>query len=172
MKIRNVHSRRWVAPVESLGALLDTLAGPGDSLWPRDRWPPMRLSGPLGVGAQGGHGPVRYRVAEYVPGRKVLFEFDPERGLLRGFAGFHYFEVSEEGGQAVLRHVLEARCGIAGAARWLLLIRPLHDALIEDALDRVEIALTGQVARLAQWSRWVLAMRWLARRRTRRSPEE
>ncbi|UNO43730.1 DUF2867 domain-containing protein [Streptomyces sp. MST-110588] len=35
----------------------------------------MRFDRPLGVGAYGGHGPVRYRVSAYDPGRRIRFDF-------------------------------------------------------------------------------------------------
>jgi hypothetical protein len=168
MNIRNVHERRVPGPIECVGAILDTLSSREDRLWPADRWPPMRLDGPLGVGAKGGHGPVRYGVVAYVPGRRVEFQFDSARGLMRGFEGIHRFEVSQEDGQVVIRHILEAQSGPAGAIRWFLMIGPLHDALIEDAFDRVELALTGTVARPARWGARVRLLRWLARRAARK----
>ncbi len=64
MRIRNVHTRALDATAAEVGALLDGLAGPDDRLWPNGRWPAMRLDGPLEPGSRGGHGPVRYAVAE------------------------------------------------------------------------------------------------------------
>jgi hypothetical protein len=152
-------------PVGAAGALLDTLSGPNDQLWPIDRWPPMRLDRPLGVGARGGHGPVCYEVAEYEPGCRVVFRFDSGRGLLQGFDGSHRFELDTRDGRVVIRHVLEARCGLAGALRWWLMVGPLHDALLEDALDRAESALGGHVFAPARWGLRVRLLRWLARRK-------
>jgi hypothetical protein len=45
--IRNVHERTLVATPEEVGALIDSLASPGDRLWPAARWPAMRLDAPL-----------------------------------------------------------------------------------------------------------------------------
>jgi len=52
---------------------------------------------------------------------------------------------------------------------WSLMIRPLHDALREDALDKVEGAFHDVVPPSA-WSRQVVFLRWLVRkyRRNRR----
>jgi hypothetical protein len=155
MRVRNVH-RRTIGSPEQLGALLDGLAGDTDQLWPGDRWPRLRLDGPLGVGARGGHGPVRYRVELYEPSRRVRFRFERPRG----FNGVHEFCVVAGGVQsAQLVHVLEAR--MVGAARlwWPLVFRPLHDALIEDALDNAERQVTGQLQRPARWSPYVRALR-------------
>jgi hypothetical protein len=69
----------------------------------------MRLDRPLAVGARGGHATVRYHVVEYVPGRRVVFEFLQE-GLSRGLLGQQSFEVVPVDGGSVLRHAIDARC--------------------------------------------------------------
>ena len=83
--ITNVHQRTLPVPVDEAGFLIDDLAGPDDRLWPYDRWPAIRFDHPLQVGAKGGHGPFRYKVGAYAPGRRVQFVFgEPERrGLPR-----------------------------------------------------------------------------------------
>lgn len=127
MKVTNVHER--VLSFDP-GPLLDRLAAPADPLWPGFRWPPLRLDRGLEVGARGGHGPIRYHVDGYRPGKQVRFRFDRPHGL----DGVHRFEA----GPGRLRHVLEA--DVRGSMIWLwpLVVRPLHDALIEDAFDRAE----------------------------------
>lgn len=47
---------------------------------------------------------------------------------------------------------------------WPLAFRPLHDAVLEDALDRAGLATTGRVARPARWSPYVRFLRALAAR--------
>src|SRR5919198_1110330 len=76
--MRNTHHRAIDAA--NLGELLDRLAGPDDPLWPSHAWPPLRLDAGLAPGSRGGHGPIRYTVAEYEPGRRVRFRFDRETG--------------------------------------------------------------------------------------------
>ena len=76
MQILNVHERSMDGPRTIASELLDGLSGPNDRLWPNDRWPPMKLDATLHVGSAGGHGPVHYRVSEYIPGTKVAFSFD------------------------------------------------------------------------------------------------
>ena len=66
--IRNVHERVINAPIEPLGALLDGLGQKDDRLWPSQGWTPMVLDRPLALGADGGHGAIRYYVSEYEPG--------------------------------------------------------------------------------------------------------
>jgi hypothetical protein len=164
MQILNVHERILPATVDQVGALLDGLAGPQDRLWPVDRWPglPMRFDRPLGVGASGGHGPVRYRVEEYVPGRRVVFRFSERMGL----DGTHRLEVDDSEGVVELRHVLAGRPRRTRTLlTWLLITRPIHDAVLEDLLDRAELAVSGEVLRPARWS-W--RVRLLRRRFARR----
>jgi hypothetical protein len=47
MRVNDLHERRIDAPAVAVGARLDELASRDDRLWPRDRWPPMRLDRPL-----------------------------------------------------------------------------------------------------------------------------
>jgi hypothetical protein len=164
MKIRNIHERTLPGSIEDVAELLDSLSTSNDRLWPHDRWPPMRMDAPLRVGVVGGHGPVRYRVSEYDPGRKIVFSFD-KSGLTAGFDGQHYFEVVPIGGQVTLRHVLEARCGLGTWLHWTAVIRPLHDALLEDALDRAERALNPSSSASTPWSLWVRLLRIALRAR-------
>jgi len=162
-RVRNAHERRWPVPSEAVAALLDTLgAGERDLVWPSRHWAPLRLDRPLAVGARGGHGAVRYRVAEYEPGGgRVVFAFEPE-GALSGFNGWHMFEAAPDRDGSVLRHLVVARADLRTALRWCLLVKPIHDAAIEDALDEVERHLMGTIRQPAQWSSYVC---WLRRRR-------
>jgi len=163
--MRNVHERALPVPAARLGTLLDRLAGPDDALWPAPAWPPLRLDRPLGVGASGGHGPVRYRVSEYEPGRRIRFTFNPAIGL----AGYHEFRVVPDGAERCrLVHVLEGRLHGSTLLSWPLAVRWLHDGLIEDAFDNAELAVTGTVARPARRSAW---QRFLRARLTARPRE-
>lgn len=160
LHVRNVHERVLEAPASRVGELLDGLSSPEDALWPRQDWPAMRFDRPLGVGAVGGHGPIRYTVEAYAPGNRVELRFTAPRG----FDGTHTFDVETLAAERTrLRHTIEMRT--AGPARWSwpLLYRPLHDALLEDALDRAERA-TGGVPRPRTWSPWVRTLRWLLAR--------
>jgi len=87
--VGNLHERYLPAPPAVVGALLDGLASPADALWPTVWWTAMRLDRPLGVGAHGGHGPIRYRVEHHDPGRHVRFRFEAPAG----FDGFHEYAV-------------------------------------------------------------------------------
>ncbi|MCB2223555.1 MAG: SRPBCC family protein [Actinobacteria bacterium] len=163
MRIANVHRRRLDAPAGDVAALLSTLASDDDRLWPHRTWPPMRFDRPLGPGADGGHGPIRYVVESVEPGRSVTFRFTGPPGL----AGTHAFEVATDGDATALTHTIDGRASARFALPWLLVYRPLHDALVEDALDRAERETCGEVASPARWSWWVRMLRRLAGRRRR-----
>lgn len=157
--MRNVHTRTIDAPAKVLGALLDRLAGPDDPLWPSPAWPPVRFDRPLAVGADGGHarGRIRYAVTGYEPGRRVRFTFGSS-GLVRGH---HEFTIEPQGAtRCVLRHVLDVEPkGPRAALALSLVVRWLHDAVLEDLLDNAERAATGTLARPARWSPWVRVLR-------------
>lgn len=151
--IANVHER-ILPPDADPGSLLDRLATPADPLWPVADWPAMRFDRPLGVGGRGGHGPVRYEVDGYLPGRWVRFRFTAPRG----FDGFHEYRVLDgPAGAPVLRHTLVMRTTGPARLSWPLAYRPLHDALIEDSMARA----TGEDP--PRWSRRVRVLRSLAR---------
>ncbi|MFI0713736.1 SRPBCC family protein [Streptomyces inhibens] len=160
MGVYNVHERVLPVPGAEAGLLIDGLSGDADRLWPRPDWPPMLFDGPLAPGASGGHGPVRYTVAAYVPGQWVRFTF---RGP-RGFHGFHEYTVHPLGpDRTLLRHTLAMHARGPARLSWPLAFRHLHDAALEDSLDRAEHACTGTVARPARWSRYVRLLRRLTR---------
>jgi hypothetical protein len=163
----NVHERLVPAPLAEVGPLLDRLGGPDDVLWPSPAWVPMVLDGPVAVGVAGGHGPIRYRVTAYEPGRRVDFVFDPRTGL----RGTHTFTAEAAGPDAtLLRHVLAGRLGGVARLTWPLAIRWLHDAVLEDLFDNAVCAVGARPARPARWSPWVRLVRRLDVTRARAVP--
>lgn len=157
MRVLNVHERGYPVSVERLGELLDSLASEKDGLWPRHSWVAMEFDRPLGVGADGGHGPIRYSVEEYRPGESVRFRFCGPKG----FDGVHFFEVVESGEErSKLRHTIEMETRGLAVVLWPLMIRPLHDALIEDAFATAEASL-GLAPQMTPWSLRVRFLRWV-----------
>jgi hypothetical protein len=145
IKIRNVHERTIAAPAARVGALLDTLASVDDKFWPHENWPPVKFDLPLQVGATGGHGTGTYTVSSYVPGQHLRFEFSGGR------QGYHEFTLQKiDDMTCLLRHAMEAQLKFKSAWRWYFLIRPLHDALIEDLFDKV----ASQVANIEHPRVW------------------
>jgi hypothetical protein len=156
MSILNIHERQVFCSIEQAEALLAGLASPADRLWPWDRWPAMRFDRGLQVGAVGGHGMIRYRVAE-VTDTRVVFEFSPSMGL----NGTHCFELVDNGsvpGSVTFRHTIDASATGSMRVIWPLAVRPLHDALVEDALDGAEAAVDGRRVRRQPFSLRVRAL--------------
>ncbi len=154
--VHNVHERSIVAPVDDVGQLIDSLSSKNDRLWPLDHWPAIRLNGPLRPGAAGGHGPVRYVVTRYEPGRRVDFRFTRPTG----FNGQHSFTVtSHTKDSTLLRHELTMSPTGMAMVTWPLFFRPLHDALIEESLDRAEQECTASLSPRHRRSSWVKLLR-------------
>ncbi|MFI6154324.1 SRPBCC family protein [Kitasatospora sp. NPDC051170] len=160
MAVLNIHERRIPGPPDQVGALIDGLSGEDDQLWPGRDWPRLRLDAGLAVGSSGGHGPIGYTVSGYAPGNWIRFEFTAPRG----FNGFHEFSVhpADDGG-AVLRHTLAMTTRGAARLTWPLAFRRLHDALLEDSLDRAERVCGSEPRTPANWSRYVRLLRLLRR---------
>jgi hypothetical protein len=155
LHVVNIHQRSIPRPAAEVGRLLDTLASERDQLWPRGLWPAMRFDRPLSVGADGGHGPVRYAVVDYEPGQRIRFKFSGPRG----FNGWHELQLQPEGDGALLRHVIQIDAEGPALLTWPLAIRWLHDACLEDAFATAEVSL-GLALTVVPWSPWVKFLRW------------
>ncbi|MBU3060479.1 SRPBCC family protein [Nocardia sp. NEAU-G5] len=155
--IWNIHQRELPVPAQEVGALLDTVAEPGNPLWPADHWPALVLDRPLQVGADGGHGTNRYTCTAYEPGRAVEFTFGPSMP----FTGTHTFEIIDRGERGcVVRHLVVARASeIRGWILWTFAIRWLHDAVLEELLDRAATTVGHPPTEPARWSPWVRMLR-------------
>ena len=140
----NTHARIVTGPFEQVAGLLAGLGADGDLLWPGDRWPPMVLDRGTEPGSAGGHDRVRYSVeaAELSgPARWVTFRFAPHLGLV----GTHRFDAEDLGdGRVELRRVIDAQPIRSMRIAWPLVVRWMHDAVIEDAFDGAEAALAGE----------------------------
>jgi hypothetical protein len=120
--IKNVHERRL--PVDA-GPFVDRIL----ELWPAG-WPPMEFDRPLEVGADGGHGSIRYTCTAYERGRRIEFAF-------KHLNGTHALEADGN----TLRHTLVTHpASPLPWARWTFVIRWLHDACLEELLDNAETA--------------------------------
>lgn len=65
MEVLNDQERVLESDLDQLVALLDSLSNREDRLWTKHIWPCMEFDRPLGIGASGGHEPIRYFVEEY-----------------------------------------------------------------------------------------------------------
>ncbi len=168
MKIQNRHEIEIAAPPEQVGKLIDTLSSANDLLWPHFRWPAMRFNQPLSVGAHGGHGPVGYFVEEYEPGSRVRFRFRNIRPLTKGIEGYHELTMEAlPGNRTRLVHVILGSIHGRAFVLWPLMVRPLHDALVEDALARGAKHFEPQHPFPPGLSRWVRLLRWISIRSAR-----
>ena len=157
MKVINIHERELEADDEQAAKLMDSLSSEDDLLWPKQCWPRMKFDRPLGVGAKGGHGPIGYCVEAYKPGQSIKFCFTSPKG----FNGFHEFDVVKSTHRSVLmRHTIEMELEGTAILTWSLVIRPLHDALLEDALSTAQASL-GMTPQMNPWSPWVKIIRWI-----------
>ena len=169
MKIFNRHEREIAASKADIGKLIDTLASANDLLWPHFRWLKMRFDKPLSVGARGGHGPIRYWIQEYEPTARILFRFENTHPFSRGIEGYHtlFMERSERGTKLV--HEIVGTIRGRALFLWPLVIRPLHDALVEDALARAASHFDAALPFPPKLSLWVRVLRFALMRRSRAS---
>jgi len=157
MEVRNIHEREIDGTPGQVGALIDSLASANDALWPNHSWSRMKFDRPLGLGANGGHGPISYFVEEYTPGESIKFRFTGPKG----FDGFHGYEITSGPKQpVVLRHTLKMNTYGPAIVSWPLVYRPMHDALMEDSLTTAQVTL-GLNPKIQTWSLWVKILRWV-----------
>ena len=153
--ISNVHQRLLPGPMAEVGRLLDAIAEPGNALWPSSPWPAIVLDRPLGPGARGGHGPIRYVCRNHQPGRRAEFEFLPPTPV----RGTHALELIDHPDGVLLQHTLIGEpAGVAGLLAWTVVFHALHDACLEELLDRAETALGQSPKEPAQRSPYVRAL--------------
>ena len=119
----------------------------------------MRLNNGLQPGSSGGHGPIGYTVQTHRPGELVQFEFSKPKG----FIGIHRFEIIVLGdNRCEIKHTIDMHATALAALQWVLAIRWLHDAFIEDAFDKVENHFLTEPKR-TEWSAWVKILRRILR---------
>ena len=156
MVVLNIHCRTLNAPLPKVADIVATIASKNDQIWPTEQWPPMRFKEGVKVGAKGGHGPIRYTIEIFDPHALIQFRFNKPRG----FNGIHKLALKEiQGGRTEIVHTISMTTDEKATTLWLLAIRPLHDALIEDAFDKLENQLSDE-SKTSPWSWWVKLLRW------------
>lgn len=157
MKVINIHQRIILQPKSAVVELFNTLASKNDLMLANNKWPAMKLDKGLMVGSKGGHGPIRYTVEEYSPEEFIQFRFSKPRG----FHGFHRFDIVEVDTHTTqIKHLIDMNTSGLALLTWPLVIRWLHDALIEDAFDKTENHFLLQ-KKTSSWNAWVRFLRWL-----------
>lgn len=151
IKVLNIHKRTLSQSKNKVAELLKTLSTENDRIWPKEKWPEMKFKDGIKVGAKGGHGPIRYSVEEYNPSKVIQFRFLKPIG----FNGIHKFEIRELDEQKTeVKHTIDMNTTGKGAFAWVFAIRSLHNALIEDGLDKLENNFSG-VQKSSNWNFWV-----------------
>lgn len=135
--------------------LFKTLSTNYDKVWPIEKWPAMKFETGIAVGAKGGHGPIKYDVEIYDPNSIIQFRFSKPKG----FNGIHKLEVNElDNAQTEITHTIDMTTNSRGTILWIIAIRSLHNALIEDAFDKIENNFfNGQ--KTSKWNLWVKLLR-------------
>tara|TARA_R100001369_G_scaffold30604_1_gene54433 strand:+ start:160 stop:669 length:510 start_codon:yes stop_codon:yes gene_type:complete len=135
MKVINIHKRTLYGPIEKLAAFFMTLATYIDLAWPFENCPILRFKDGLKVGIKAGHGCIRYTIINFKEDKYAKFMFSkPE-----GFNGTHEFKIIETlDRNSEIIHEIKMQISTKGTLFWVFIIRWLHDALMEDAFDKVE----------------------------------
>ena len=162
MKVRNRHQRIINEPIESVAKLFKTLATKEDAVWPKENWPAMRFKEGLKMGSKGGHGPIRYTIVYLNEGKAIRFEFTKPDG----FVGTHELmikKLSED--RTEVSHDLNVITTSKKATfLWLTTIRWLHDALIEEAFDKIENQFSKPLKK-TNYNVWVKLLRDVFKRK-------
>jgi hypothetical protein len=155
LKVLNIHKRILKQPKSEVTELLKTLSTENDKIWPTEKWPKMRFKEGIQIGANGGHGPIKYSVEKYNPNEIIQFRFSKPNG----FNGIHKFEIKEiDGNLTEIKHTIEMNTKGTGTLKWIFGIRSLHNALIEDGFDKLESNFFEQ-QKESEWNLWVKFLR-------------
>lgn len=159
--LTNIHEREVRACPAEVWEAMSTLSSPQDRVWPRDRWPRLRLSDGLRPGSDGGHGPIRYGVTRVEEGSALTFALDPAGGM----SGWHGFTLAPTDAGTRVTHTLAIE---SPSATVITVVVPLHDALLEDLLDQLAAAVEHRELTRSPHSLGVRARRALVRVSARR----
>lgn len=155
MKVLNIHQREIQQPKGIIAELISTLSSKKDHVWPTEKWPAIILKNGLEKDSKGGHGPIRYFVKEYIADESIEFVFLKPTG----FNGIHKFEISEiDKNTTLIKHTIKMEVSGKGLFLWFFAVRSLHDALLEDAFDKVENHFSSEKKK-THWNFWVRILR-------------
>jgi hypothetical protein len=153
LKVLNIHKRVINQSKNKIEKILNTLSSENDLIWPKEKWPAMKFKGGIKAGAKGGHGPISYFVEKYKPNEIIQFRF------LKPNNGIHMFEIKELNNKKTeIKHTIDMNTTGKGTLMWTLVIRPLHNALIQDAFDKLENNFS-KTPKLTKWNFWVRFLR-------------
>ncbi|SDI50939.1 hypothetical protein [Winogradskyella thalassocola] len=163
MRVKNRHTRTIHQPKEKVSQLFKTLASSEDLVWPSENWPAIKFKNGLQVGSRGGHGHIRYTVIEMNDFDFIKFQFSKPVG----FIGTHEFNIEAlNANTTVIHHEINMTTTFKASLLWSLVVRWLHDALIEDAFDNVENYYTT-AKKETSYNVWVKVLRAMYMRTSR-----
>ncbi|MCZ8156390.1 MAG: hypothetical protein O9264_09755 [Leptospira sp.] len=154
MNVTNVHVREFARSRDAVWEKLRLLSTKTDPVWPHENWPRMILYPNLSQGAKGGHGPIRYTVEEILEHKEIKFRFLKPKG----FDGYHLLKLEGNDEASTLIHEIRMETNFVGSVVWLVVIKHLHDALIEDAFTKLEGSLQLSQKKM-EWNLWVKMLR-------------
>lgn len=135
MEVINIHRRIISQPKPKVAIVFNTLATNNDAIWPYEKWPAIRFKEGVKVGSKGGHGPVKYTIIDYCKGESIRFKFSKPLG----FNGTHELYLNEiSSKETEIVHRIKMSTTFLASLQWIMAVRWLHDALIEDAFDKLE----------------------------------
>lgn len=161
MQVVNIHRRKINQSKESIIQLFKTLSTKNDAIWPFEKWPAMRFQDGLKIGAKGGHGRIRYTIIDHTDDF-IKFQFSkPE-----GFTGTHHLEIkSIQNDLTEITHEIKMFTSGKATFLWITTVRWLHDALLEDAFDKLENHFLTK-KKETKYTIWVTLLRTLYKRKS------
>lgn len=156
MKVTNIHKRKLKQSKEKVSLLFATLATKKDQVWPIENWPAIRFNDGVKVGSRGGHGIVRYTIIAFKEGESIRFKFSKPDG----FIGIHTLSLKaiSEKETEIIHEIKMHTATLKATVLWFFVIRWLHDALIEEAFDKVENHFI-EVNKITKYNFWVVFLR-------------
>src|SRR5713226_3693983 len=165
MKILCVHEREMHGSIEQVGEIVKTHGSSIDRMYPHELWPKTQMEGsdgPPEVGRIANRGALRFIMTSFEIGIKVHYSWkfiEPA-----GFDGYHQTDVEDRGnGKLLFKTFVEMETrGLKATLLWLFVMRPLHNAIVEDCFDKIERQL-GLSPKGHKWSLWVKTLRRVRR---------
>lgn len=162
MRVINSHKRIINQPKEKVSDLFKTLATTNDQIWPAKNWPAMCFKEGLKIGSRGGHGRIHYTIIAFEAGNHIKFKFTKPNG----FNGTHELSIKAMSEHASeIHHLIKMNTTLKASFLWVVVIRWLHDALIEEAFDNVQNYFSEE-KKTATYSQWVVFLRDFYKRKS------
>jgi hypothetical protein len=142
--------------------IFETLATTKDLVWPYENWPAIKFKEGLKIGNKGGHGRIRFTIVGFEVGKFIKFKFNKPDG----FNGIHTLRIkSIESNKTEISHEIQMQTSFKATFLWIFIIKWLHDALIEEAFDKVENQFSAE-KKVTKYNAWVNYLRGIYKGKT------